>query len=55
MDTIRSALFIDFDNIYGGLRADYDASVATSFATVRMQGAFDLAQARPNPKEGATQ
>ena len=33
MDTIRSALFIDFDNIYGGLRADYDASVATSFAT----------------------
>ena len=22
---------------------------------VRMQGAFDLAQARPNPKEGATQ
>ena len=30
---IRSALFIDFDNIYGGLRADYDASVARSFAT----------------------
>ena len=30
---IRSALFIDFDNIYGGLTADYDASVARSFAT----------------------
>ena len=32
-DPIRSALFIDFDNIYGGLTADYDASVARSFAT----------------------
>ena len=33
MNTICSALFIDFDNIYGGLEADYDASVARSFAT----------------------